>query len=317
MVSRRFLHVAMTLIIVATAGGCTTHPLASSMPTSTSDTSDPSAIESRTDYPSAPVLVGAGDIASCRSSGDEATARLLDRVPGTVFTTGDNAYADGSTSDFEDCYRPSWGRHRSRTRPAPGNHDYHTPDATGYFRYFGSAAGDPAKGYYSYELGDWHVVVLNSNCSEIGGCHASSGQETWLRADLSRSRKSCTVAYWHHPFFTSGSRHEPSVEMLPIVRALYDHGAEIVVAGHNHNYERFAPQDPNGRFDPARGIRAFVAGTGGRSRYGFDETQPNSEVRNGDTYGLLKLTLRPDGYEWAFVPEAGKTFTDAGSDRCH
>jgi hypothetical protein len=264
-----------------------------------------------------PVLVGAGDIASCRSTGDEATASLLDGISGTVFTTGDNAYGNGSSSDFRECYGPSWGRHLPRTRPAPGNHDYKTPGARGYFQYFGSRAGDPDKGYYSYDLGSWHVVVINSNCAEVRGCHAGSAQERWLRTDLAASSKQCTAAYWHHPLFTSGSRHRPSTEMRPIFQALYDHRAEIVVTGHNHNYERFAPQDPDGRLDAARGIAAFVAGTGGRSHYRFGQVQPNSEVRGGDTYGVLKLTLKPRRYDWEFIPEVGKSFTDSGSGRCH
>jgi hypothetical protein len=326
--------VAIALIMVATTGGCIAQPATPESPSSPRvATPDPRAIGTGTTYPPTTngatdprtttgvvpdqILVGAGDIASCRSSGDEATASLLDRIPGTVFTAGDNAYSDGSPSDFDDCYQSSWGRHRSRTRPAPGNHDYHTSGAKGYFDYFGPRAGDPGKGYYSYDLGGWHVVVINSNCAEIGGCHTGSAQERWLRADLAASAKPCTVAYWHHPLFTSGRRHGPSIEMRPITQALYDHGAEIVVAGHNHNYERFAPQDPSGRLDEARGIRAFVAGTGGRSHYSFGDIQPNSEVRNGDTYGVLKLTLKPDGYEWEFVPEAGKRFTDSGSGSCH
>jgi len=266
---------------------------------------------------SAAVLVGAGDIASCSSGGDEQTADLLDGIPGTVFTAGDIAYPDGSAANFADCYNPTWGRHKARTRPAPGNHEYLTPGAAGYFGYFGTAAGPPATGYYSYDLGDWHIVVINSNCSKIGGCQAGSAQETWLRADLAASTKTCTAAIWHHPLFTSGANHAPATEMLPIFQALYDAGAEVVITGHNHQYERFAPQDPAGVLDLPRGIRHFVAGTGGASHYGFGPAAPNSEVRNGDTYGVLKLTLRTDGYDFEFVPEAGKTFTDSGSGTCH
>ncbi len=263
------------------------------------------------------VLVGAGDIAGCSSSGDEATANLLDTVAGTVFTAGDNVYDSGTASEFANCYDPTWGRHKARTRPSAGNHDYNTAGATGYYGYFGAAAGDPAKGYYSYDLGSWHVVAINSNCSAIGGCGAGSPQETWLRQDLAASTKPCTVAYWHHPLFTSGANHSNATAMRPIFQALYDFDAEVVVSGHNHNYERFAPQNPTGGLDTAQGIREFVAGTGGRSHYGFGTTQPNSEIRNGDTYGVLKLTLKASGYDWQFVPEAGKTFTDLGSGTCH
>lgn len=263
------------------------------------------------------VLVGAGDIAGCSTSGDEATANLLDGIGGTVFTAGDNVYDSGTASEFANCYDPTWGRHKARTRPSAGNHDYNTANATGYYGYFGTAAGDPAKGYYSYDLGSWHVVAINSNCSTIGGCGTGSAQETWLRQDLAASTKPCTVAYWHHPLFTSGANHSNATAMRPIFQALYDFDAEVVVSGHNHNYERFAPQNPTGGFDVAQGIREFVAGTGGRSHYGFGATQPNSEVRNGDTYGVLKLTLKANGYDWQFVPEAGKTFTDSGSGTCH
>jgi hypothetical protein len=263
-----------------------------------------------------PVLVGAGDIASCSSTGDEATANLLDGISGTVFTAGDNVYENGTT-EFNNCYDPTWGRQKARTRPSAGNHDYNTAGATGYYGYFAAAAGDPTKGYYSYDIGNWHAVVINSNCSAIGGCQAGSAQEQWLRADLAASTKPCTISYWHHPRFTSGSNHAPATFMTPIWQALYDNNADVVVSGHNHQYERFAPQDANGNLDTARGIREFVAGMGGRSHYSFGAIQPNSEVRNSDTYGVLKLTLHANSYDWQFVPEAGKTFTDTGSTNCH
>jgi hypothetical protein len=264
-----------------------------------------------------PVLVGAGDIASCASGGDEATADLLDGIAGTVFTAGDNAYESGTAAEYANCYNPTWGRHKARTRPAPGNHEYSTAGATGYYGYFGAAAGDPAKGYYSYDLGTWHVVAINSNCSAVGGCGAGSAQETWLRQDLAATTEPCTVAYWHHPLFTSGANHGNATEMRPIYQALYDADADVVVSGHNHNYERFAPQNPTGGLDTTRGIREFVAGTGGRSHYSFGTIQPNSQARNADTYGVLELTLRASGYDWRFVPEAGRTFTDSGSGTCH
>jgi hypothetical protein len=260
-----------------------------------------------------PVLVGAGDIASCSSTGDEATANLLDGISGTVFTAGDNVYDSGTTTEFNNCYDPSWGRHKARTRPSPGNHDYNTPGATGYFGYFGALAGPSGVGYFSYDVGTWHVVSLNSEVAHGVG----STQEQWLRADLAASTKPCTIAYWHKPRFTSGANHAPDTTMTPIWQALYDFNADVVVAGHNHQYERFAPQDANGNLDTARGLREFVVGTGGRSHYSFAATQPNSEVRNSDTYGVIKLTLHANGYDWQFVPEAGKTFTDTGSNSCH
>lgn len=259
-----------------------------------------------------PVLVGAGDIAST-STGDSATAALLDNIPGTVYTVGDNAYPDGSTAQFNAYYDPTWGRHKARTRPSPGNHEYNTAGASGYFGYFGAQAGPANQGYYSYDLGNWHVVSLNSEIS----MEAGSTQETWLRSDLAANTRPCTLAYWHKPLFTSASNHPPEVATKPLFQALYDHAAEVVVAGHNHNYERFAPMDPAGVREETSGIRTFVAGTGGASHYGFGTPQPNSEVRNSTSYGLLKFTLHADGYDWQFVPVAGQSFTDTGTGLCH
>jgi hypothetical protein len=262
-----------------------------------------------------PVLVGAGDIAVCGN--ERRTAELLDRIPGTVFTTGDNAYYFGTLEDFESCYASSWGRHRERTRPAPGNHEYRTENAAGYFGYFGAAAGDPSRGYYSYDLGTWHVVVINSNCGEVGGCQAGSPQERWLREDLAAHPALCTAAIWHHPLFSSGRHGGNPAAMRDIWQALYDAGAEIVVNGHDHDYERLAPQDPSGAPDNERGIREFVVGTGGAGLRSFPRVAPNSEARNDRTHGVLKLTLHPEGYDWEFVPVAGGTFTDSGSGVCH
>lgn len=263
------------------------------------------------------VLLAAGDIATCDRDLDEQTARLLDREPGTVAAVGDTVYETGTAAEFANCYDPTWGRHKARTRPAVGNHEYLTPNAAGYFGYFGAAAGDPDKGYYSYDLADgrWHVVVLNSNCSRVGGCHVGSPQEQWLRADLAANPTRCTLAYWHHPVFSSGERQRP--EVLPLFQALYDNHAEIVISGHAHQYERFAPQTPTRAAAPLRGIRQFVVGTGGRSlQQDFGTVVPNSEVRNGTTYGVLRLTLLEDGYQWRFLPVLGQTFSDAGTDIC-
>jgi acid phosphatase type 7 len=262
--------------------------------------------------PASVTLVGAGDIASCTSGGDEATAKLLDSIPGTIFTAGDNAYEDGSAENYSSCYAPSWGRHKGRTRPAPGNHEYFTPGATGYFGYFGSAAGEAGKGYYSYDLGAWHVVMLNSSLN-VG---AGSPEEVWLRADLAASSARCTIAIWHHPRFSSGP-HGSSTIMQSIWQTLYDAGADVVVTGHDHMYERFAPQNAAGQLDLARGIRQFVVGTGGAAAYAVMSPAANSEVRNSGTRGVLKLTLYPDRYEWKFVPVKGSSFTDSGTASCH
>jgi hypothetical protein len=260
-----------------------------------------------------PVLVGAGDIASCDSDGDEATALLLDKIEGTVFTLGDNVYDDGWLWEFNDCYDPSWGRHKARTKPSNGNHEtYGTSDMAGYFDYFGAVAGERGKGYYSYNIGAWHVIVIN-NMIDVA---ATSQQATWLKADLAANPTKCTLAYWHYPLFSSGD-HGNQTKMRPIFQILYDAGVDLVLTGHDHHYERFAKQTPNAVADPERGIREFVVGTGGASDYGVDNPQPNSEVRHTGTFGVLKLTLHPTAYTWEFVPIAGKTFTDAGTTACH
>lgn len=260
--------------------------------------------------PGPEVLVGAGDIADCGLEEDEATAKLLDTIPGTVFTAGDNAYPNGTPAEFAACYGPTWGRHRERTRPSPGNHDHRMPGAAGYFGYFGSAA---PYYYYSYDLGAWHVVSLDSEIEVAAG----SPQEQWLRADLAATTRLCTLAYWHKPRFSSSSEHGGNPGMQPLWQALYEARAEIVLAGHNHDYERFAPQTPTGDADSTSGIREFVVGTGGAEHYGFAATLPNSEVRDRVTFGVLKLTLNPGSYAWQFVPIAGATFTDSGIASCH
>ncbi len=266
------------------------------------------------------VMVGAGDIAQCADlSGAKATAALLDAIPGIVFTLGDLAYPDGSVADFANCYDPTWGRHKARTRPSAGNHEYHSPGAAPYFDYWGGQAGEPDKGYYSYEAGAWHVVVLNSNCAAIGGCEAGSPQERWLRADLAAHPTACTLAYWHHPLFSSGvvPKHAVHPEMRDVWRTLYEANADLVLNGHEHNYERFAPQDPDGRPDPVRGIREIVTGVGGKDFDALVAPIPNSEVRSDTAFGVLKLTLHAASYDWAFVPVPGRSFTDAGTAACH
>ena len=270
-----------------------------------------------------PVLVGAGDIASCKSLGDEATADLLAGIRGTIATFGDNAYPKGTAANFAECYEPSWGKFKARTMPSPGNHEYETAGASGYFNYFGRAAGRSGEGFYSYDLGSWHVISLNSNCSFVGGCASGSAQEQWLRADLAaHSSNTCTLAYWHHPRFSSKLSSGGNSNMKPFWDALYaaPNKAEVVLNGHIHNYERFAPQTPSGvEDDPARGIREFVVGTGGYSLNTFQSTQhaPNSEKQYADSYGVLKLTLHPTSYDWQFVTAPGGTVADSGSGSCH
>ena len=261
-------------------------------------------------------LVGAGDIANCGSIHDEETARLVRGIPGTVFTAGDNAYPRGSAAEFKKCYGASWGRFRARTRPASGNHDAATDDGAPYFAYFGAAAGSALDGWYSYEAGTWHVVVLNSNCLIVGGCAEGSRQLAWLTADLAAHPAACTLAIWHHPRFTSGA-HGNDPMTGAFWRVLYDAGADIIVNGHDHDYERFAPQTPAGVADPDRGIREFVVGTGGESLRLFKPAVANSEVRNSSTYGVLRLDLAPGRYAWHFIAVTGRSFSDNGRAACH
>jgi acid phosphatase type 7 len=259
-----------------------------------------------------PILVGAGDIANCATQEDMLTAQLIEQIPGTVFTTGDNVYQIGSAEEFQKCYEPTWGRFKDRTRPSPGNHDYYSTDAKPYYAYFGNSAGPSGKGYYSYTLGNWHIVSLNSNISG----KANSPQDRWLKADLAANRRTCTLAYWHHPVFSSGVHGNDSGNMRDIWKTLYDAGVEIVLNGHEHNYERFAPQTSDGKAEPTRGIRQFIVGTGGTSLRPLRSLQPNSEVHNTDDHGVLKLTLRPNDYDWEFIPIPGKTFRDQGTAKC-
>ena len=278
------------------------------VPTATSTPTPGSAVDA--------TLIAAGDIAFCGSSGDEATAALLDTLPGSVVTLGDNAYESGTATEFAQCYDPTWGRAKARTRPATGNHEYAAGNAAGYYAYFGAAAGDATKGYYSYDLGSWHVIALNAQCAFVGGCGAGSPQETWLRADLQAHPAACTLAYWHQPRFSSGE-HGSNTTYQPFWQALYEASADVVLNGHDHDYERFSPQTPSGALDSSAGIREFVSGTGGKSHYPILSPIANSEVQNSDTYGVLKLTLHATSYDWQFVPVAGATFTDSGSGSCH
>jgi hypothetical protein len=266
--------------------------------------------------PEPAVIVAAGDIADCRDlSGAEATAKLLEKNPGTVVAIGDLAYPDGTRENFT-CYDKTWGRAKDRTRPAPGNHEFHSKGASFYFEYFGNAAGDSKDGFYSYELGSWHIISLNSECEEVGGCSEGSREEKWLRADLAAHPAACTLAYFHKPLFSSGGAHGNDLEVKPLFQALYDAKASVVLNGHDHDYERFAPQDPDGKPDAAHGIREFVVGTGGKNHRPFGDPKPNSEVRDATAFGVLKVTLKSNSYDWEFIPEAGKTFTDSGSGAC-
>jgi len=300
---RRFL-TPLRAVLILVAATCAEPPTRPVIPPSQSETSEAAAA----------VLVGAGQIARCDFGNDERTALLLDSIPGTVFALGDNVRASGSLSDYQNCYGPSWGRppHRARTRPAPGDLEYQTAAAQGYFDYFGAAAGTVGQGYYSYDLGEWHIVVLNSNISMAVG----SPQETWLKQDLVANPRQCTLAYWHHPRFSSYST-PVRASVKPLWDDLYAAGAEVVLNGHYRLYERFAPQSPAGEADVELGMRQFTVGTGGHGVETFGTQVANSEVRASGPYGVLKLTLESGAYTWALVPVAGESFTDAGRGTCH
>ena len=269
------------------------------------------------------VLVGAGDIAGCRSlAGAAETAELIEKIPGAVFAAGDLAYERGTAQEFKNCYDPTWGRFRDRTWPTPGNREYATPAGSAYFAYWGERAGSAERGYYSFDLGRWHVIALNTNCKApgVGGCEAGSAEEKWLRQDLEDHGRSCMVAFGHHALYSSGvfKSHAVHLELRDLWRDLYVAHADLVLAGHEHSYERFAPQDPDGHLDAAEGIREFVIGTGGRSHSPLGSPMPNSEVRDNDTFGVLKLTLWPDRYTWEFIPVRGSEgFHDSGEGSCH
>jgi hypothetical protein len=290
-----------------------------------------------------PVIAAAGDIAcdpnDTRFAGglgtasachEKATSDILvaNGALAAILPLGDNQYDCGSSDDFLSSFDRTWGSVKSLLRPVPGNHEYNatnpdpygvsdcTTGASGYYSYFGAAAGDPTKGYYSFDVGSWHIIALNSECYAVGGCGVGSPEESWLRADLAAHPTACMLAYWHRPRFSSG-KSGGDTTYDAFWQDLYAAGAEIVLNGHDHDYERFAPQNPAGASDEQRGIREFVVGTGGKEHYGFVSLAPNSEVRNSDTFGVLELALDANGYRWQFIPEAGATFTDSGSAACH
>jgi hypothetical protein len=305
---------------------CTSSPPASVIPTPEPSPVSPAPTAATTADAGSYTLLAAGDIASCASNGDEATAALIEELlpptGGSVLALGDLAYDEGTAAQFAECYDPSWGRFLDRTLPTPGNHEYRTQGADGYFDYFADLSIAAPDGWYEARLfNDWRVISLNSNCDEIGGCATGSEQEAWLRALLGRISSSaggdaCILAFWHHPRWSSGDEHGSDDRTDDLWRALGDAGADLLLTGHDHTYERFVPLDAEGWPDPD-GLTQFIVGTGGRSLYGFADILSTSDVHDSSTYGVLQLTLRNGGYEWAFVPINGGTFTDAGSADCH
>jgi hypothetical protein len=270
-----------------------------------------------------PVLVGAGDIADCNSVRDDATANQLDSIPGVVFAAGDNAYPNGTPTNFTNCYDPTWGRHKARTKPVIGNHEYDSSGtAAGHFTYFTPAVADPlgnGYGYYSFDLGTWHVVVLNSD-SGVTNPVSGPAQLSWLQSDLVGRTNQCVLAIWHRPLFTSGSSGGAGSKVRRLWQALQNAGAEIVINGHDHLYERFAPQDSLGNANPA-GIREFIVGTGGGETHtNYVNSPANVEASDIGNFsrGVLRLTFYASSYRWEFLPAQGQgTFTDSGTQACH
>jgi hypothetical protein len=265
-----------------------------------------------TPQPLPEVFVGAGDISTCGTDGDDHTSELLASIPGTIYTLGDNSNDRGEPGEFSDCFGNAWGRYTDRLFPVPGNHDYAYDGGSSYYDYFGSRAGEYGKGYYSHEVGAWHIIAINSVINEGVG----SEQMQWLQADLAGHANRCSLAYWHYPRWSSGEVGNMD-EMAPVIQLLYDYGVDVVLSAHDHIYERFAPQNPAGQLDLAWGIREFIVGTGGASHHRFGEIKANSEVRDNSSFGVLKLELYAEGYTWEFIPVRGDPFSDFGSDICH
>jgi hypothetical protein len=300
----------VTVCLLPECGGhAVSSPTSPTQPAAPRTTTTPSLLTGVSTTPF--VLVGAGDIAMCGFlDGAYLTAALLDKQPGTVFTTGDDAQLNGTPDEYKNCYAPTWGRQLDRTRPSPGNHDYKSGGGP-YYDYFGSRAGPAGLGYYSYGIGAWQVYSLNSEVPS----HEGSPQAEWLRRELASNRALCTLAYWHRPRFSSG-RIGNNEDMRDLWRILSEFDADVVVNGHDHFYERFAPQDEEGHSDPSHGIREFIVGTGGSPLSGIANVQPNSEIR-ANTWGIIVLTLSGASYQWQFIAAGTTGFSDSGSSSCH
>jgi hypothetical protein len=311
MIRQRVFSISVLLVLATALSGCL------------SDRAAAIIAEQEAVLPGKGVTVyAAGDIADCRNyrpeySGAAKTAaliaaRLADDREATVLSLGDNTYPVGLASEFTHCYEPTWGRFKARTYPSPGNHEYYSPLAAGYYNYFGDAAGPARRGYYSFTLGSWHVISLNSNLQQ----EEHKAQLKWLKADLEKNKMHCTLAYWHHPLYSSGG-HGSSDRMADVWAALQAADADLVLASHDHDYERFAPQDGNGTRDTKHGIRQFVVGTGGARLSSFRFRKPNSEASSNSTHGVLQLVLKDSSYEWEFLPVEKGGFTDRGATLCH
>ena len=262
-------------------------------------------------------ILAVGDIAVCGQDDDELTGQLAAGLPGTILGLGDMVYEGGTESEFKRCFNPSWGAVKDRIRPVPGNHEFETAGAGPYYEYFGDAAGTAGLGWYSFDIGAWHVIALNTNCLDQPNlCSDDSAQADWLESELARNPAGCTLAFMHHPRWSSGE-HGNDLKIGEFWTMLHDGGVDVLLAANDHNYERFAPMDANGAADATGGIRLFVVGTGGRSLDPFEDIQPNSEARNNVSFGLLQMALYDDGYGWQFVPTDREGYRDGGTDRCH
>jgi hypothetical protein len=302
--------IAMVVALAVTACG-RSEPAGKPVVLHANPTADSVALAMQSD--TVPTLVGAGDIADCGSDGAMRTAAMLDTIRGTIFIAGDVAYVSKENPHpFVTCFDPAWGRHRARIRPSVGNHEYSAEGPAAYFDYFGAQAGPRPGGYYSYDLGTWHVIALNTNIASDAG----SPQQAWLQSDLDAHLGRCTIAYMHHPRFSSGS-HAERDKLIPIWRTFARYGVSVVIAGHDHVYERFAPLDTNGTPDSTGGIRQFVVGTGGAHRSPIDSVLPGSEVHSTDSFGLIRFSLLKDRYRWTFMPVRKHGFTDEGEASCH
>jgi len=314
-ISRVVRTVAILAVAVAVLGCATVAPAESTVPASSSPVSSPSGPD--------PVIAAAGDIACDPSTNGGAPARcdqaataaqILDLKPTAVLVLGDQQYENNTAAAYSSVFDKSWGQFKDLIHPTIGNHEYLTHAASGYFGYFGAAAGDPTRGYYSWNLGAWHIVALNSECSHVGGCRFGSPQETWLKADLAANPTACTLVTWHEPRWSSGE-HGNATQMDAIWNDLVDAHVDVALAGHNHDYERFPALDASGMPNPS-GVQEFVVGTGGKNHYPFNAPAIATEIRDDTAFGILKLTLHASSYDWQFLPAPGYTFTDAGSMAC-
>ena len=316
----KYATIVVALLMTATLLGPTS-TLAVSTAGDTATTAWTEEITTGTTGDQTVTLVGAGDIAVCGpNETDSATAALVQTIldansTALAFTSGDNVYPDGSLNHFRSCYRPTWGAFKARTRPVPGNHEYYNnPRAEGYFTYFGSRAGPSGRGWYAFSPGEWRVYMLTSECRARSTCFAK--QLDWLTADLTKNPRECVMAVWHRPLFSTGE-HGNSARMRGVFEALYKAGAELVVNGHDHGYQRLKPVDAMGIEDPRNGLREIVVATGGASLYDFPTNSHLVAVRDNTSHGVLKLTLAPGSYRWEFVPIPGDSFTDRGTAACH